>query len=90
MSEIRGGATRRNLLMLGGLALGSGAMASAALAVPGNEHHPGIHAAIHALKKAAVDIKEAPHDFGGHRAEALAAVDKAIEQLEICLKHERK
>jgi hypothetical protein len=31
-------------------------------------------------------LKIAAHDFGGHRDEAVEAVDKAIRQLEECLK----
>lgn len=64
-----------------------------AAAAPGAEHpagHPGIRRALHALEQAEADLKAAPHDFGGHRVEALAACDKAIEQLKICLKYPEK
>lgn len=50
-----------------------------------HERHPHIRAAIHELREAAREMKEAAHDFGGHREEALKATDGAIEQLKICL-----
>jgi hypothetical protein len=54
------------------------------------DHHPHIHHAIHELKEARVELKEAKHDFGGHREKALKDVDVAIEQLELALKFARK
>jgi len=54
------------------------------------ERHPRIHTAIKALKEARVELKEAAHDFGGHREEALKAVDAAIEQLETAKKFDKK
>ena len=59
---------------------------------PGTEHphHPNIRHAIQALETAEKDLKAAPHDFGGHREDALAACDKAIEQLKICLEYPKK
>lgn len=53
------------------------------------EHHPAIHRALHELRDARRELKEAKHDFGGHREDALRAVDAAIEQLDVCLKHDR-
>lgn len=49
-------------------------------------HHPHMHYALHELKEARVELKEAAHDFGGHREKALKAVDAAIVQIEIALK----
>ena len=54
------------------------------------ERHPYIHAAIKDLKEARKELKEAAHDFGGHRVKAIEAVDTAIEQLEKCLKFDKK
>ena len=54
------------------------------------EHHPHMHRALHELKEARVELKEAKHDFGGHREKALRDVDFAIEQLELALKFARK
>jgi len=44
-------------------------------------HHPAIDAAINALQSAKADLVAAAHDFGGHRAEAIAACDNALRQL---------
>ena len=54
------------------------------------ERHPHIRAAIHELREAREELKEAAHDFGGHRKEALEAVDAAIKQLELALKFDKK
>ncbi|HYA91962.1 MAG TPA: hypothetical protein VEK32_10740 [Thermodesulfobacteriota bacterium] len=54
------------------------------------EQHPAIRAAIKALEKAKYDLEHAAHDFGGHRAEALEAVNRAIEQLRKALEYDRK
>jgi hypothetical protein len=35
-------------------------------------------------------LEKADHDFGGHRKEAIKAVDVAIVQLEKALKYDRK
>jgi hypothetical protein len=50
------------------------------------KHHPHLHRALHELKEARVQLKEAKHDFGGHREKALKDVDHAIEQLELAIK----
>lgn len=52
--------------------------------------HPHIHHAIHELKEARRELKEAKHDFDGHRADALRAVDAAIVQLELALKFDKR
>jgi hypothetical protein len=54
------------------------------------EHHPHIHRAIYDLKEAKTQLKEAKHDFGGHREKALKDTDYAIEQLELALKFANK
>jgi hypothetical protein len=51
------------------------------------DNHPHIRHSIVELKEARTQLKDAKHDFGGHREQALKDVDYAIEQLEICLKH---
>ena len=48
------------------------------------EHHH-IHHAIYELDKAAVELKEAPHDFGGHREAALLASQAAVKDLQALL-----
>ncbi len=49
--------------------------------------YPNIQKAIHVLEMAKGDLQKAAHDFGGHRADALAACDKAIEQLKLALQY---
>jgi hypothetical protein len=51
------------------------------------EPHPQIREAVAALRRVKGHLEHAAYDFGGHRVEALAATDKAIEQLEVCLKY---
>jgi hypothetical protein len=59
----------------------------AAAAAAQRHHH--IHDAIDALRAARTDLTEAPHDFGGHRAEAVRAIDESIHQLQICLQYDK-
>ena len=47
--------------------------------------HPRIAKAIAALKDAREYMQAAPHDFGGHKAEAIRATDEAIKQLNFAL-----
>jgi hypothetical protein len=66
----------------------SGPSASVALAATA-EPHPEIRAAIHALERAKGHLQKAAHDFGGHRVDAIAAIDKALEQLNLALKYDK-
>lgn len=63
------------------------ATAAAASATPAD--HPEIRDALASLHHAKDHLEHAAHDFGGHRVEAIHAVDEAIRQLEICLKYDR-
>ena len=45
------------------------------------EPHPLIHRAINALETAKVELQDAAHDYCGHRANALGAIDGALTQL---------
>jgi hypothetical protein len=54
------------------------------------ERHPHIRAALHELKEAKRDLETADHDFGGHRKEAIKAIDYAIKQLDKALKYDKK
>ena len=47
--------------------------------------HPRIARAIEAIRDAKAYMQAAPHDFGGHRAEAIRASDEAIRQLNFAL-----
>ena len=55
----------------------------------GRERHPAIRRAIAALRAARNDLEHADHDFGGHRVEAMEAVDRAIQQLDVALRFDR-
>jgi hypothetical protein len=48
--------------------------------------HPRIAKAIHAIEDAVAYMRAAPHDFGGHRVEAIADCEKALKQLREALK----
>jgi hypothetical protein len=47
--------------------------------------HPRIAAAIRSLKDANAYMAAAPHDFGGHKADAIRADEEAIRQLNFAL-----
>jgi hypothetical protein len=51
--------------------------------------HHRIHDAIDSLRSAREDLQNAPHDFGGHRSDAVGAIDHALEQLNICLQYDK-
>lgn len=53
------------------------------------ERHPEIYKAINALEKAREDLRDAAHDYCGHRAEALEATDNALRQLRLALDSDR-
>ena len=62
---------------------------TAPVAQAAEPERPAIHRALTELRDARKELKEARHDFGGHREDAVRAIDAAIEQLELCLKHDR-
>lgn len=49
--------------------------------------HPRIAKAITAIRDAEDYMKAAPHDFGGHRVEAIRACDDAVRQLNLALEY---
>lgn len=49
--------------------------------------HPQIEAALASLQNAKQHLQEAAHDFGGHRVDAINAIDAADHQLRICLQY---
>ena len=53
------------------------------------ERHPQIRAAMRALVNAKEHLEHAAHDFGGHRVEAVRAIDEAHHQLEMCLQYDK-
>ncbi|HKV06366.1 MAG TPA: hypothetical protein VJO53_14820 [Candidatus Acidoferrales bacterium] len=60
---------------------------AAAAAAP--EPHPEIRQAIASLRRAKDHLNHAAHDFGGHRVDAIRAIDAAIEQLQTCLQYDK-
>jgi hypothetical protein len=52
--------------------------------------HPRISAAITSLNDAIGYMEAAPHDFGGHKAAAVQASRKAVEQLKLALAYRAK
>jgi hypothetical protein len=70
-----------------GLLLGIVLTASVATLAAQNERalHPRIAKAIAALRDAKEYMQAAPHDFGGHRVDAIRATDDAIKQLNLAL-----
>jgi hypothetical protein len=74
---------------IAGTLLGIGLSAGGAMLFGQGERdfHPRLHRAIEALRDARAYMAEAPHDFGGHKAEAIRATDEAIRQLEIASRY---
>lgn len=50
--------------------------------------HPAMHAALHSLRQAKLELQAAPRDFGGHRKDAVKLVEDAILNVEEGLKLE--
>lgn len=54
---------------------------------PAAGRHPQIQEALRALVNAKIHLEHASHDFGGHRVDAIRAIDEAAHQLNICLQY---
>jgi hypothetical protein len=54
------------------------------------EPHPEINAAVRALERARKHLQLAAHNFGGHRVEAISAIDAALVQLKQALQYDKK
>ncbi len=54
---------------------------------PAGGRHPQIERALMALQNAREHLQAAAHDFGGHRVEAIRAIDEADRQLRICMQY---
>jgi hypothetical protein len=50
--------------------------------------HPRIARSIVELHETKAYLEKAPHDFGGHRVEAIKSVDESIKQLKEALKYD--
>lgn len=79
-----------SVLALSGLGMLTYGSVNPAPALEQQERHPHIRHALKALREARKELKEAAHDFNGHRKEALEAVDGAIKQLDLAMKNDRK
>jgi hypothetical protein len=53
------------------------------------EGHPKIREAIAALEAARAELEEASGDFGGHKAEAIEAVNNALKRLRLALQFDK-
>jgi len=94
---LRLAACARVFVLSGGLLLaGAGLLPltghadAAALSQKDKERHPHIRRALHELREAKKELQTANHDFGGHRKEALEAVEVAIKQLDLALKYDKR
>ena len=54
------------------------------------EPHPHIRAALRELEESKKELQTAAHDFGGHRVDAIRAIDEAEKQLRLALQYDRK
>ncbi|HKW41122.1 MAG TPA: hypothetical protein VJN39_07730 [Gemmatimonadales bacterium] len=77
------------LLILPLVALTRQATPAVPVATTVQEPHPQIMAAIRALEAARLHLKNAAHDFGGHRVKAIRAVDAALVQLKLALEYDK-
>ena len=53
------------------------------------EGHPKIHQAIAALEAVKLELEQASGDFGGHKAEAIEAVNNALKRLRLALQFDK-
>ena len=67
------------------LALACGVLI-AGVAQGGIKQHPKLHRAVFEMRQAHKELDSSGFDFGGHRAEALRALQAAYEQTELALK----
>jgi hypothetical protein len=74
----------KKLLLVAGIA-GSLAFTPARL-----EPHPHIAGAISELVEARKELQTAAHDFGGHRVDAIRAIDNALKQLRLAQKFDKQ
>jgi hypothetical protein len=58
-------------------------------ASPAQGRHPEIRAAIQAIDNARNHLQHAAHDFGGHRVDAIRALDEAQHQLQVCMQYDK-
>jgi hypothetical protein len=71
------------------LLLAAGVVGSLAFTPATIEPHPHIRSAIVELTAARKELQTAAHDFGGHRVEAMRAIDAAVKQLRIAQQYDK-
>jgi hypothetical protein len=54
-----------------------------------HEHHPEIHKAMRKLRGAKQDLEKATQEYGGHKAKAMEAISKALEELRAALESDK-
>ncbi len=47
-----------------------------------HEHFPELHKALKSLRAAKSDLEKAAHDYGGHKAHAIEAINHAMEEVQ--------
>lgn len=77
-------------IALGGICPLASTTASAGPSAEKLERHPHLRRSLHELREARKELQTGDHDFGGHRVEAIKAVDVAIKQIEIALRYDRR
>jgi hypothetical protein len=53
------------------------------------DNHPKIREAIAALEAAKAELEQSSGDFGGHKSEAIEAVNNALKRLRLALQFEK-
>lgn len=71
------------------VALNSGMTATPTAQAGEPWHHPHLHQSLDALRIARQDLIDAHHNFGGHRDEAIRAIDAAMYHLDMCIRFDR-
>jgi hypothetical protein len=77
-------------IMMKQFLLAAGVVGSLAFTPARLEPHPHINGAITELVEARKELQTAAHDFGGHRVDAIRAVDAAIKQLRLARQYDPK
>ena len=54
------------------------------------EKHPELHKAMHKLRDAKQTLEKAGHEYGGHKAKAVAAINEALQEVQAALDTEKK
>ena len=55
-----------------------------------HEHHPELRKAMRKLRGAKEDLQKATHDYAGHKAKAIEAINQAIEELKAAVDSDKK